>query len=97
VGWLAYYRNQRLFVKLASFQADAAYFDFSASSQCYCNKQFLELETLGPQITLEPGMSVGHREVWEIFRDFDLSRDEKELDRRLEEIGIAESSSYLSG
>jgi hypothetical protein len=97
VGWLAYYRNQRLFVKLASFQADAAYFDYSASSQCYCNEQFLELETLGPQIALEPGMSVGHREVWEIFRDFDPSRDEKELDRRLEEIGIMDSSSYLSG
>ncbi|GMQ79154.1 MAG: hypothetical protein BMS9Abin02_1713 [Anaerolineae bacterium] len=97
VGWLAYYRNHRLFVKLASYQADAAYYDYSASSQCYCNEQFLELETLGPQVALEPGMSVGHKEVWEIFRDFDLSLDEKVLDRSLDKIGIADSSSYLSG
>jgi hypothetical protein len=64
VGWLAYIVDGTLFVKRAAYQADADYFDRGSSSECYCNPRFLELETLGPRITLAPGESVSHRETW---------------------------------
>ena len=47
-GWLAYWLNRTLFVKRTSYDAQSTYFDFGSSSECYCNDQFLELETLAP-------------------------------------------------
>jgi hypothetical protein len=34
--------------------------------ECYGNPHFLELETLDPRTTLEPGSSVSHRETWTV-------------------------------
>ena len=96
VGWIAYCRNNKLFVKHASFEAEASYLYFSSSSQCYFNEHFLELETLGPRIALEPGKSVSHREVWEIFTDFEHSRDELELGEKLKVIDVQRSRAFLT-
>jgi hypothetical protein len=68
-GWLAYQLGNELFVKYAPYEADGDYFDMGASSQCYCNPEFLELETLGPRVTIAPGASVSHVEVWQVFRN----------------------------
>lgn len=65
-GWLAYWLDGTLFIKRSVYDPAAAYFDFGSSSECYCNDQFLELETLGPITTLKPGKSVSHIETWEI-------------------------------
>jgi hypothetical protein len=67
--WLAYWNEGTLFVKQAEYQDDAEYLDYGSSSECYCDDYFLELETLGPRTTLEPGESVTHREVWRIYDD----------------------------
>ncbi|MCE9583469.1 MAG: DUF4380 domain-containing protein [Planctomycetes bacterium] len=37
-----------------------------SSCECYCNDRFLELETLAPSSTLQPGESASHREVWTV-------------------------------
>lgn len=63
-GWIAYWIDQTLFVKEADFDPDDDYLDFSASSQCYANPRFLELETLGPRTILNPGEEIRHRERW---------------------------------
>lgn len=63
-GWLAYVVDGTLFAKKADYQPGADYYDRGSSSECYCNPQFLELETLGPRATLAPGNSVSHRETW---------------------------------
>jgi hypothetical protein len=63
-GWLAYVVDGTLFVKQAAYQPGAGYLDRDRSSECYCSPRFLELETLGPRITLAPGEAVGHRETW---------------------------------
>ena len=68
-GWLGYLLGRTLFVKRAPFDPDADYYDYGSSSQCYCNPKFLELETLGPCSTIDPGASVTHREVWEVYAD----------------------------
>jgi hypothetical protein len=66
VGWLAYAVDDTLFVKQAAYHPGANYFDRGSSSECYCNRRFLELETLGPRTTLAPGESVSHRETWAV-------------------------------
>jgi len=65
-GWLAYLVDGTLFVKHAAYDPNAAYFDRGSSSECYCNARFVELETLGPRVTLAPGQSAGHRETWTV-------------------------------
>jgi len=71
-GWLAYYQSPYLFVKRSVYKPDVEYPDDGCSSECYLNPMFLELETLGPLESIEPGNTVTHREIWEIqhFPDF---------------------------
>jgi hypothetical protein len=67
LGWLAYSYNGVLFVKEVSYQEGGNYPDRGASSQIYCNPAAIELETLGPLVTLEPGGMVEHKETWTIY------------------------------
>ncbi len=66
-GWLAYWVDGVLFVKEVAYQHDGEYVDFGSSSECFCNEQFLELETLAPRTMIEPGATVSHREVWRLY------------------------------
>lgn len=67
-GWIAYRLFDDLFVKWSSTHDDAgSYPDLGSSIECYRDHRFVELETLGPLVTLRPGDSVRHREVWQIF------------------------------
>jgi hypothetical protein len=66
-GWIAYWREGTLFVKRASYNAGTDYYDFGSSSECYCNTEFLELETLGPVSVIQPGSAVSHKETWEVY------------------------------
>lgn len=79
-GWLAYWLDGCLFVKQAPFDAQATYYDLGSSSECYCNDQFLELETLGPRVFLAPGESVNHVEIWELFEN--VVKPEHEVDAK---------------
>ncbi len=64
-GWVAYASGDELFVKWAALHRDGdVYVDFGASVQCYRDERFLEVETLGPLMTLQPGKRSAHREVW---------------------------------
>ncbi|MBN2146421.1 MAG: hypothetical protein JW726_03490 [Anaerolineales bacterium] len=73
-GWLAYWRDQTLFVKRAVYQPLADYVDLGSSSECYCDDRFLELETLGPSATLQPGVTISHSETWEIYSNVTLPK-----------------------
>ena len=96
-GWLAYYYHGTLFVKRAEYDDSATYFDRGSSSQCYCNPSFLELETLGPKTELAPGASVTHREVWEVYRHYDLDLElmEAETEPILAELDLDATPPYL--
>jgi hypothetical protein len=66
-GWLAYALGDELFVKWSALHDDdTQYSDFGASVQCYRDERFIELETLGPLVVVDPGLSVVHREVWQL-------------------------------
>jgi hypothetical protein len=87
-GWLAYWLNDTLFVKRAKYEAQSAYYDFGSSSECYCNDQFIELETLAPIVTIEPGASATHVETWELYGKVDRPRDEKDAKALVEKLGL---------
>ncbi len=87
-GWLAYWWNGTLFVKRADFDAQSDYFDFGSSSECYCNDQFLELETLAPISKIEPGACVSHVETWELFKGIDCPRNEKDVQVLVQKLGL---------
>ena len=87
-GWLAYWLNGTLFVKQAAFDSQSAYFDFGSSSECYCNDEFLELETLAPISTINPGEFVSHVETWKLFKDIERPRDENDMYALVEKLGL---------
>ena len=87
-GWLAYWWNGTLFVKRAKYEAQSEYFDFGSSSECYCNDQFLELETLAPISKIEPGACATHVETWDLFTGVDCPRDEKDVQVLVQKLGL---------
>jgi hypothetical protein len=87
-GWLAYWNAGTLFVKRAPFDPQAAYYDFNSSSECYCNHRFIELETLAPISTLEPGSSTTHTETWELYARVDFPADEAATRSLVDKLGL---------
>ena len=92
LGWLAYHRGDTLFVKKTKFQPQADYYDMNSSSQCYCDRDFLELETLGPRTTIAPGASITHREVWELHRPVTLGETEDVLQELADCLNLTDES-----
>jgi hypothetical protein len=66
-GWGAYYRKSSLFIKRAEVIRGAEYPDFGCNFETFTNPEFIELETLGPLVELQPGETVEHRETWWLF------------------------------
>ncbi len=75
-GWGVYFLNGTLFLKSAPVIAGAAYPDFGCNFEIFTNPEFLELETLGPQVELGPEESVGHTETWMLFRNVPEGTDD---------------------
>jgi len=65
-GWGAYFLRDTLFVKKFPWQSAAAYPDDGCNLEVFTNARMLELESLGPLVTLPPGGSLEHIEEWEL-------------------------------
>jgi hypothetical protein len=87
-GWLAYAVDGSLFVKQSTYAPGATYVDFGSSSECYCCPAFIELETLGPQVTVEPGGSTTHRETWTLYADVHVPAEETAVAEVLGRLGL---------
>ncbi len=87
-NWLGYWLDQTLFVKQATYQAEADYFDFGSSTEFYARPEFVELETLGPRTMLAPGESVTHRETWRLYPNVKLEPNEDAVQKLVKELGI---------
>lgn len=72
-GWLAYLNDGVLFVKRFDHEPCCTYPDGGCSIEMYTNERMLEVETLGPLVTLEPGCSVMHVERWYLFAGVSLA------------------------
>ncbi|HXX99856.1 MAG TPA: hypothetical protein VEI54_02975 [Candidatus Limnocylindrales bacterium] len=66
-GWGAYVRSGCVFLKRALVWTGATYPDFGCNFEIFTNAEFLELETLGPIVRLQPGESTQHTEHWWLF------------------------------
>jgi hypothetical protein len=75
-GWGAYFLNGTLFVKRAPVIPGAAYPDFGCNFEVFTNPDFLELETLGPKVTLASEESTCHTESWTLFRNVPEGEDD---------------------
>lgn len=67
LGWCAYVNGGVAFVKRFEAIEGAAYPDRGAQVEVFTNAAMLELETLGPLVTLGPGESVEHAERWKLL------------------------------
>lgn len=68
-GWAAYLRNGVLFVTRFPYIEGATYPDHGCNFETYTAGNFMEIETLGPMVKLEPGQSTTHIETWHLFKD----------------------------
>ena len=66
----------------------AEYYDFGSSCECYCNGDFLELETVGPIEVIEPGESATHTETWELYQDIDRPENEAAVQSLVEKLDL---------
>ena len=66
-GWAAYALADQLFLKTIPWQADVAYPDLGCNFETFSNHEMLELEALGPLVTLATDESTGHTEHWDLL------------------------------
>ncbi len=67
-GWCACVWKETVLVKRLGHDPVARYPDFGCNNEIYAAGTFMELESLGPLRTLEPGDSVLHAERWSLHR-----------------------------
>ncbi len=67
-GWAAYLRRGTVLIRRFDPAADRVRPDLGCTVEAYCDDRFVEVETLGPLVTLGPGESAVHEERWEIVR-----------------------------
>lgn len=86
VGWAAYARSGLVFVKKIVYQENQPYPDYGANVQVYTEANFIEVESLGPIVTLKPGQSADHVEKWTLHRNVNVGKSEAEVDAALKGI-----------
>ncbi|MDR0654829.1 MAG: hypothetical protein LBG22_00810, partial [Treponema sp.] len=83
-GWAAYLLNGYMFVKLYK-PLPGEYPDYGSTFETYTDSAFIELETLGPLVTIAPGDFTEHTEEWFVFTGVALPASEAEIDREITE------------
>lgn len=74
--WCGFLHSDTFFVKEFACELNASYPDFGCNSEVYGDGSYLELESLGPLINLEPGSACSHVERWHLVR---MARDYGDL------------------
>lgn len=65
-AWMALCRYDATFIKQYEHDAWLTYPDDNCSAEIYTCEHFVEMESLGPVMTLAPGEKMTHEEVWTI-------------------------------
>jgi hypothetical protein len=78
-GWAAYLNQDRIFVKQFPAFPDQTYPDYGSNAEIFTNQRMLEVESLGPLVSVEPHQSVTHQEDWFLYRGIDFGESEEEL------------------
>jgi len=94
-GWAAYVLKGQAFIKRFTHAAGAAYPDFGCSFETFTNSEMLEVETLGPLTTLEPGCTVEHVEDWFVFDGVKVGKSDASIEQAM--VPILKKSSKIMG
>lgn len=68
-GWAAYFNYNQVFIKEFMYESGEPYPDGGASYETYTTDFMLEMETLSPLMTVEPGEEAEHMERWYLVDD----------------------------
>jgi hypothetical protein len=82
-GWAAYSHGRTVFLKRFPYRHKEVYPDFGSSCEVFTAGTFIELETLGPLVRLEPDAIAQHFEEWELFGDMDIGTSEESIEAAL--------------
>jgi hypothetical protein len=82
-GWAGYARKGDLFIKQFAYVEGAEYADYGCNNETFTMGSFMEVETLAPMVTLEPGESTEHVEMWHLFSNFNPGNSDEELDKAI--------------
>jgi hypothetical protein len=77
--WIAYVLSDSLFIKTFEYDPGALYPDGGCNFETFADSEMLEIETLGPVVTLNPGQAVNHHETWHLFaltEEFEIRSEE---------------------
>ncbi len=81
LGWAACYRNGNVFIKKFGYDPKSTYPDFNCNFETYTDHQILEIETLGPNVLLQPGEKAEHVEEWSLFKGIKEINNDKDVDQ----------------
>ena len=84
-AWVALCRDDATFVKHFEYHLGAKYPDDNCCVEVYTCEDFVEMESLGPLMTLSPGDEMMHEEVWTVT-DNAMDPNDKEGLRALAKI-----------
>jgi hypothetical protein len=79
-GWAGYIRDGHFFLKKFEVDFDASYPDNNSSIELFTCNWMLEVETLGPLVTLAPEESVTHREEWLLYDNIPTPQHDADMD-----------------
>jgi hypothetical protein len=83
LGWVGYLNGGTLFVKRFGYKEGATYPDNGCNYETFTKEEFLEMESLGPVVTLKPGEKVELVENWELVKDVEDFTDEAGIDKNV--------------
>lgn len=75
-GWVAHWLDGMLLTKEFPPNLSRLHPDNGCNTECYVNDQFMEVESLGALVTVAPGQTVTHDEIWQIHDGVGMITDE---------------------
>ena len=83
LGWTGYLNGGTLFVKRFGYEEGANYPDGGCNYETFTKEEFLEMESLGPVVTLKPRETATLQENWELVNDVKDFTDEAGIDKNV--------------
>ncbi len=83
LGWIGYLNKGVLFVKGIGYQEGRNYTDGGSNFETFTNKDFLEVESLGPFERIAPGKAIEHVERWWLLRDIPSETSDAAIDSNI--------------
>jgi hypothetical protein len=92
-GWAAYVHADHVFLKRFPYNPHSTYPDFGCNAEFFTDSRMLEVESLGPLVTLKPNESITHQEDWFLFRSVTVGQTEEEIETAFKP--LLETSSFV--